>query len=620
MQTSLKQVFHRSVSALSFIVLIAAVPAQAQDIKLITIAPDGSAADERSYNPSFSEDGQYILFETWARNLVQPDVSSANEVLLFDRSANSFERVAMGDFGQELYTHSSNAVMTSDNRYIAYQTGQQIFVYDRQLQVRELVTVGIDSLDANNSSYAPSISADGRYVVFTSNATNLVAADTNGLRDAFLRDRQAQTTIRISQAPGGAEADDYSAWARVTSDGSEVLFSSEAGNLIPNDNDGKLDVFSYSMADGSLSLISKGFDGLPGNNVDNIHDMSPDGRFVLVSSKSTNIVQGSEDSTFTTLFLYDRQANTVEKVPFTETGEELNSHTGAAAVSDDGRFVVFNSSADNIVIGDNNGRKDVFLRDMSKQTTRLLSMNLNGDVGNEQSSIPDITADGQFVVFGSFASDLVANDFNTYKDIFVVSTTEPNEPPIANAGVDQSIFLGTSAELDGFGSYDPNGDTLTYSWSLSTKPAGSLAELSGSDVTANFTPDLAGSYQASLTVNDGQVSSPADLIEVTVIDPLVYAADNVIAARDIVAGLTRSDFDNRKRQSDLTGYLNNAVSALQQGDITGAVGWIDEAITRVDGCTLNGAPDLKGKAKDWVVNCSAQISIYDLLIEAKSVL
>lgn len=195
-----------------------------------------------------------------------------------------------------------------------------------------------------------------------------------------------------------------------------------------------------------------------------------------------------------------------------------------------------------------------------------------------------------------------------------------NTPPSAYAGPDKFGFVGETFTLNGSGSFDPDGDSLTYSWSLYSQPSGSAATLSSNQVSTNFTPDIPGIYYASLTVNDGTEDSGIDLVKITAIDPLVYAADQVTAARDIVAGLSRGDFDNRKRQGEMLDEMDGVLAALTAGDSAIAISRIDKLLLRVDGCTLRGSADTKGKEKDWVKTCAAQIQIYNLLTDAKSVL
>ncbi len=167
--------------------------------------------------------------------------------------------------------------------------------------------------------------------------------------------------------------------------------------------------------------------------------------------------------------------------------------------------------------------------------------------------------------------------------------------------------------------FDADGDSLSYSWSLASKPSGSSATLSGTTESIDFTPDLAGTYYARFEVFDG-FETASDLARITVTDPLAYASDQVTAARDIVAGLSRSDFDSRRRQNELLGGLDDILAAIGLGDNAGAISGIDALLPRLDGCAANGSADTKGKQKDWIVTCSAQTQVQNLLLDAKSVL
>src|SRR5437016_8015596 len=233
-------------------------------------------------------------------------------------------------------------------------------------QTTERVSVASGGTEGNGASLSSALSADGRFVAFVSAATDLVAADTNGVSDVFVHDRQTGATERVSVASGGAE-----------------------GN-------------------GSSGLI--GFAFPPA--------LSADGRFIAFVSFATNLVAGDTNGA-TDVFVHDRQTGTTERVSVASGGTQSNAASLGSALSADGRFVAFQSDATNLVAGDTNGATDVFVRDRQTGMTERVSVASDGTQANNVSSYPALSADGRFVAFESDATNLVAGDTNGATDVFV---------------------------------------------------------------------------------------------------------------------------------------------------------------------------------------------------------
>jgi Tol biopolymer transport system component len=223
------------------------------------------------------------------------------------------------------------------------------------------VSVNSAGNQADIDSGDPSISADGRYVAFTSGATNLVAGDTNSRPDIFVRDRQTNTTERVSIDTAGNQADSSSFEPSISPDGRYVAFASSATNLVADDNN-----------------------------------------------------DGTED-----VFVRDRQTNTTERVSINTAGNQADDDSFNPSISPDGRYVAFYSSASTLVAGDTNGERDIFVRDRQTNTTERVSINTAGNQADSSSFNPSISADGRYVAFDSHATNLVAGDTNGRRDIFV---------------------------------------------------------------------------------------------------------------------------------------------------------------------------------------------------------
>jgi archaellum component FlaF (FlaF/FlaG flagellin family) len=319
-----------------------------------------------------------------------------------------------------------------------------IFVHDRQTKLTTRVSVNNNGVQGNGDSDLPSISGDGRYVAFQSYATNLVPGDTNGNPDIFVRDRQLNTTVRVNVSSAGKQANDVSGSPRISADGRFVAFSSAAGNLVPNDTNFSYDVFVHDLqtkATTRVSLSNTGAEGEQGSG-SNL-DISGDGRYVVFESSAENLVTGDHNSR-TDIFVRDRTANTTTRVSLSNTGAQANNDCYEPRITSDGRYVVFRTIASNLVTGDTNAKNDVFVRDRQSNTTTRVSVASNGGRINGDAVTPAISNDGRFVAYESNATNIVAGDTNGVHDIFVrdLKLNTTTRASLANDGIptDNSCF------------------------------------------------------------------------------------------------------------------------------------------------------------------------------------
>lgn len=267
------------------------------------------------------------------------------------------------------------------------------------------------------------LSADGRYVVFDSDATNLVPVDTNGFRDVFVRDRRTGTTTLVSVSSGGVQGNGLSSvnGNSISADGRYIAFYSSATNLVPADTNGFRDVFLRDMQAGTTTLVSVESTGAQGNGVSSGPTISADGRYVAFYSSATNLVTGDTNAV-RDVFLHDVQTGITSRLSVDSSGIQGDGLSSGPKISADGRYVAFYSSATNLVPGDTNGFRDVFVRDVLLATTTRASVDSAGVQGDALSSVPTISADGRYVAFYSDATNLVASDTNAARDIFVRDT------------------------------------------------------------------------------------------------------------------------------------------------------------------------------------------------------
>jgi Tol biopolymer transport system component len=357
-----------------------------------------------------------VAFESIATNLlgVGIDDNGFSDVFVHDRQMGTTTRVSVESDGDEGIGASFNPSISSNGRYVAFESDVafvpdsalwDIYVHDRQTKETTLASEDSVGVAGTDDSYAPSISGDGRYVAFESIATNLlgVGNDNNGFSDVFVHDRQMGTTTRVSVDSAGAEGilGDSSSCS-ISGAGRYVAFVSAATNLVAGDGNGFTDVF--------------------------VHDRDVDGNGIYDEAGWISTIRVSVDS----------------------AGAEGNNNSNFPSISGDGRYVAFESDADNLlgVGNDNNGSTDVFVHDLQTGETTRVSVDLAGaeDIGN--SNNPSISADGSSVTFQSDADDLVPGDTLGFPDIFVddLQTGAGEEEGGGDRNSGSGCFIATAAD------------------------------------------------------------------------------------------------------------------------------------------------------------------------------
>jgi Tol biopolymer transport system component len=274
------------------------------------------------------------------------------------------------------------------------------------------------------SSATASISANGRFVAFDSPASNLVPGDTNDASDIFVRDTLTNTTTRVSVDSAGNQANSISGEPSISANGRFVAFSSLASNLVPGDTNDKFDTFVRDTLTNTTTRVSVDSASNQANSISTEPSISANGRFVAFSSLASNLVPGDTNNT-SDIFVRDTLNNTTTRVSVDSAGNQVNNtsvdpyrHGGVynPSISADGRFVAFQSDASNLVPEDTNDANDIFVQDTLTNTTTRVSVDSAGNQSNPgpvSFSHPSISADGRFVAFSSFASNLVPEDTNT---------------------------------------------------------------------------------------------------------------------------------------------------------------------------------------------------------------
>ncbi|MEK7815216.1 MAG: putative Ig domain-containing protein, partial [Pseudomonadota bacterium] len=356
-----------------------------------------------------------------------PDVSA---------ESNGLRPIQLGSittYGAQANNYSYGPSISADGRYVAFfssasnlvvaDTNGREDVFVKDIETGELIRASTtaDGSQGNSYSYGPSISADGNYVAFYSYATNLVAGDANGLSDIFVKDLRTGAVVRTNTSAAGTQAIDGTSYTpAISADGRYVAFTSYASNLVPGDTNRASDIFVKDIQTGEIVRADTATDGTQGDSYSFHPAISADGRYVAFMSSASNLVlgdtNGSSDS-----FVKDLQTGEIVRANTAADGVQANGESNyGPSISADGRYVAFASYASNLVPGDTNGRPDIFVKDL--QTGEIVRANTAADgvqANGESNYGPSISADGRYVVFDSTASNLVSGDTNGRTDIFV---------------------------------------------------------------------------------------------------------------------------------------------------------------------------------------------------------
>jgi Tol biopolymer transport system component len=343
----------------------------------ISVAANGASGDGLSALPSLSDDGRRVAFVTRATNLIDGDTNDRGDVLVHDRKTGATVRASVDSAGNEADGDSVYATIAANGRAVAFaslasnlvpgDTNRDIdvFLHDLKTGTTKLVSVSRAGIPANGSSYfTPNarLGANGRLVPFQSSATNLVADDVNGTVDAFVHDAQAGVTRRVSVDSAGREGNAASVEPTMSANGRVVAFTSIASNLVADDTNGDADVFVHDLKTGITTRVSVATGGAQGNGASGEPTLSADGRYVSFASSSSNLVPDDTNGAID-VFVHDRKTGITTRASVSSGGSESDAQSYYARLSGNGRFVVLQSSATNLVPADVNGAADVFLHD-----------------------------------------------------------------------------------------------------------------------------------------------------------------------------------------------------------------------------------------------------------------
>jgi len=423
-----------SLSVLSLFAILVPAPILAQVTTRVSVDSAGTEGNGSSERSRISANGRFVMLVSYATDLVANDGNGTWDVFVHDRDTAATECVSLDPSGATANGASGTfyelPAISSDGRFVAFTSdatnlipgnstsGTQVFVRDRETGLIEIVSVDAAGVEGDGFSDSPSISADGRFVAFESTSTNLAVGDTNGVSDVFVHDRGTGSTDRVSLDPSGGSGNGESGTPAISPDGQVVAFSSAASNLVASDTNGFWDAFVYDCRTATIERTSVDTSGAEGNGPSYAGPTSANGQIVSIVSLASNLVSGDTNRVHD-VFMRDRSAGTTERVSIDSGGVEGDGGSLCPSLSADGDVIAFASFATNLVAGDTNRTWDVFIHDRGTSSTLRATVDLGGGQADSGGDLPNLSADGGTVSYTSLSSDLVTADTNGVRDVFV---------------------------------------------------------------------------------------------------------------------------------------------------------------------------------------------------------
>jgi uncharacterized repeat protein (TIGR01451 family) len=438
--------------------------------ELISQSSSGAQGDQDSEMPSISSDGRFVAFVSFSENLVADDTNLSADVFVRDRLLETTERVSVSSSGRQADGNSGllnlmgGPSISGDGRFVAFSSdatnlvsgdrnsNSDVFVHDRQTGETTRVSVATDGTEANAGGTEPALSRDGRFVAFVSFSDNL-APDGNFTGDIYVHDRSTGVTELISRAHDGGNANSQSFAPTINADGRFVYYTSFASNLVEGDNeDNSVDAYLFDRQTGTTTAITFSASGFAHSSAGAI---SADGRFLTFTTQDTTFLTLDANGFLEDAWLVDRATGEYILVSVNDAGVQGNDSTFAGPVSDDGNFVAMVSRSTNFT-GAAESRENVYVRDRAAATTRIVSVATDGTAGDFPSLQPAMTPDASVFAFMSrsssfqpeenqsfFASDVWVRDTRAQADLSVTKTDSP-DPVTARSNVTYTVTVTNS--------------------------------------------------------------------------------------------------------------------------------------------------------------------------------
>lgn len=538
------------------------------EVRRVSVASDGTQANASSGNPAsftISPDGRFITFDSGADNLVPDDTNGVSDIFVHDIETRQTSRVSIAADGSEANGNSTIAAISANGDYVVFYSfadnlvandlnGEaDLFVRDVTMGLTTRVNVASDGTEANAKPGGVfSISGDGELILFASRATNLVAGDTNGENDIFLHERSTGLTTLVNISATGNQTSARSRGSHISSDGRWAAFMSDGTELTGMDTNGFSDVFVKDLLNLQIERISDAADGSQSNG-EIVGDarISSDGRWVAFGSSANNLI-ANDNNGASDVFVRDRQTGQTTRVTensngIGQDGNSLSSHH----ISGNGRFVTYSSDSTNIVpTGITNSLTQIFVHDRNTGETIRVTNTPEGNTPFANQWLGGISDDGLAVVFQSAADDILPG-IPSQGDVYLVLLT--NETDADGDGVENSIDNCMNdanpgqedLDNDDVGdACDPDidGDQLPNDWEI----ANGLNQMDASD--ASLDPDMDGltnlqEFSANTDPNNADTDSDA-IQDDTDNCPAMANADQLDTDGDTMGNVCDADDDN----------------------------------------------------------------------------
>jgi len=418
-------------TALLFVGLVAPNASAAVRTKKASVSSRRKQGNGNSAAARTAGTGRFVAFESGASNLVRRDTNGVSDIFLHDRGTGKTFRVSVGGRHRQANGPSHSSGVSPNGRFIVFESFASnlvkgdtngtwdVFLRDRAKKKTYRISVNSSGHQGNGPSADPVVTPNGRFVSYESSASNLVSNDTNGaVTDVFVRDRRSRLTKLVSVSSRGAHGNGSSSDPAISATGRYIAFDAVASNLVPGDTAGETDILLRDMAAGKTTRMSVNSKGVQGNAGSYSVSITPDGRYVAFESFSDNLA-GDDANHVADVFLRDRATRRTYRISVSSSERVGNGYSSDPAISNNGRYVAFESAATNFVANDTNAHVDVFVRDRATGITRCVSLTPHAHVGNAAASDPAMSADGKFIAFEAEASNLVRGDTNGKTDVFV---------------------------------------------------------------------------------------------------------------------------------------------------------------------------------------------------------
>ena len=514
-------------------------PSFAQELSLVSVSATGQQPDQSSFSADVTADGRWVAFVSRGTNLVPDDTNGTRDLFVRNMETGEITRINTGPAGQQTDGAPGRPQISADGRHVVYYNTSDaileadangftdIYLFDRETGANELISVSSTEAQANGDSFFARLTDDGRYVVFRSAASNLVPGDTNGFDDVFVRDRQLGETYRVSVSSSGDEGNSAPYTACISNDGRFVTFGSDATNLVAGGSTNHFNVYLHDRLTAETTLVSSGPGGQGGDALSWQPRISGDGKWITYESRATDLVVGDANGV-KDVFVCDVQSGQTSRVSVNEAGEQGDNDSEDPSISDDGRYITYASQADNLVAGVISGGFDenVFVHDRMTGTVTLASIGPQGQVGDDGfADDPQISPEGRWVVF-STRSALVNEDVNGNTDVFIYGPLFEGLAPYAQDFEALDAASPTALGEDGWKTFtnvfNPDG-SYAYGYGVFDAPNGGAS-------WSSIQVGSGGPYQGAQAMNIYSDYGNGDHNIGNLIDALVFQEQEIGAA------------------------------------------------------------------------------------------